>query len=175
MASASNSGWQFNIFFGWLLAFAPLAAFSRHKLTQLEWIWFLGLGWLALSGIRYMIWFIFLLALFTAKLLAEWSNQKIDAPERKINAPVNYSLSIVLILMPLMILPGLRESWWRMARRCMNLPQPPSARWTGSPRMTSCPARSGMIMPSAPISNLHCPHAPHGSTRACTATRPNNG
>lgn len=95
----SNAGWQLNIFFGWLLAIAPLTAFSKYKLSILEWVWFLGFGWLALSGIRYVIWFMFLLALFSAKLLAEWSNHLIDRPVEKINPAINYSLSIVLLLL----------------------------------------------------------------------------
>ena len=108
----SNKGWQLNIIFGWLLAFAPLAAFSKYKLSTLEWVWFLGFGWLALSGIRYVIWFMFLLAIFSAKSLADWSNKGVDASVSKINPALNYSFATVFTLLSLLFLPGIRETWW---------------------------------------------------------------
>ena len=60
-----NAGWQMNIFFAWLLLFIPLAALSPRRLSVLEWVWFLGFGWLALSGLRYVIWFMFIMALLS--------------------------------------------------------------------------------------------------------------
>ena len=111
----SNVGWQLNIFFAWLLFFVPIVAFSKQKLSILEWVWFLGFGWLALSGVRYVIWFMFLLAIFTAKLLSDWSNQILDKPVEKINPTVNYPLSVGLLLLSLVFLPGLRDQWWASA------------------------------------------------------------
>ncbi len=55
-----------NIFFAWMLAFAPLAAFSPRKLSIFEWVLYLGFGWLALTGLRYVIWFLFIVAYFSA-------------------------------------------------------------------------------------------------------------
>jgi hypothetical protein len=120
-----NVGWQLNTFFAWLLAFAPLAAFSKRKLTPLEWAWFLGFGWLALSGIRYGIWFLFLLALYTAQLLADWTNRTIDWPVQRVNAPLNYSLAACLLLAPLAILPGPGRSWWKDAPPLFELSTTP--------------------------------------------------
>lgn len=111
----SNEGWQMNIFFAWLLAFPPLAAFSRQKLSRLEWILFLGFGWLALSGVRYVIWFMFLLAVFTAKLVGEWTNAYIDKPIEKINPRVNMAIAAMLLALPLVFMPGVRDSWWKGA------------------------------------------------------------
>ena len=111
----SNVGWQMNLFFGWLLAFAPLAALSPRKLSLFEWVWFLGFGWLALSGVRYGIWFLFLLAIFTATLLAEWTNRLIDRPVEKLNPRLNLALSRLILLLSLFFLPGLRETWWKQA------------------------------------------------------------
>lgn len=110
-----NAGWQMNLFFGWTLLFAPLAAFSKHKLSTLEWILFLGFGWLAFSGIRYVIWFVFLLAIFTAKLIPEWSDRWIDRPVERINPRLNLTIAFALFLLPLFLLPVVRDSWWRNA------------------------------------------------------------
>lgn len=111
----SNLGWQMNLFFGWLLAFPLLAAFSPRKLTRLEWVWFLGFGWLALSGVRYGIWFLFLLAIFSATLLAEWTNRFLDRPVENLNPRLNLALSRLILLLSLFFLPGLRETWWKAA------------------------------------------------------------
>ena len=107
-----NEGWQANIFFAWILALPPLVAFSTRKLTIMEWILFLGFGWLAFSGIRYMIWFSFIVAILTAKLLAGIPNYKLDATA-KVSSPVfNIVLASLFMLLPLFSLPGIRETWW---------------------------------------------------------------
>jgi len=103
----SNSGWQMNLFFGWLLVFAPLAVLSKHKLSPLEWLWFLAFGWLALTGIRFMIWFLFLLAIFSAPLLAEWAG-KLKVPPVKYPW-VNVLLGVAIFALTVVFLPGVRE------------------------------------------------------------------
>jgi len=111
----ANTGWQMNIFFGWLLLFVPLAVFSPKKLNILQWVWFLGLGWLSLSGVRFVIWFQFLLALQTAFLLSEWGTRWLD---RRVGAGIpamNALVGALLLLLPLAILPGIRERWWAYA------------------------------------------------------------
>jgi len=109
-----NAGWQMNIFFGWLLLFIPLAAFSSHRLSLLEWIWFLGFGWLAFSGLRYVIWFMFLLAIYTGTLLTPTARKYLREPNLANTKPgVNYTLGMILLILPMMMLPGIRESWWR--------------------------------------------------------------
>ena len=65
-----NTGWQMNIFFLWLLGFPLLAVLSSVRLNRLEWTWFLGFGFLALWGERYVIWFVFILIVLTAQLLS---------------------------------------------------------------------------------------------------------
>ena len=121
----TNEGWQMNIFFAWMLVFVPLAAFSKNKLSLLEWILFLGFGWLALSGIRYVIWFMFLLAIFTAKLICEWTNVHIDKPIEKINPRINTLIASMLFLVPLVFLPGVRDSWWEGAPEIYELTTTP--------------------------------------------------
>ncbi|RJP55943.1 MAG: hypothetical protein C4557_00465 [Anaerolineaceae bacterium] len=108
-APPSNVGWQMNIFFAWLLAFAPLAAFSPRKLSMLEWVWFLGFGWLALSGLRYVIWFHILLAIFTAVFLSEWAKRLVQPTQTF--PTLNYGFGIFMLTIPLIFLPGLRERW----------------------------------------------------------------
>jgi len=104
----SNLGWQMNIFFGWLLVFAPLAAFSPRKLSLLDWAWFLGFGWLALSGVRFVIWFHVLMAVQTAALLSDWARKGLDRPVETVHPARNIAIACLLLLMPLGFLPGLR-------------------------------------------------------------------
>jgi hypothetical protein len=112
-----NAGWQMNIFFGWLLLFIPLAAFSPRRLSRLEWVWFLGFGWLALTGLRYVIWFMFIMAVMSGILLIELlkSFHPGNTPHATTNPAFNYILSGLILLLPFMMLPGLRESWWAEA------------------------------------------------------------
>ena len=112
-----NSGWQMNIFFLWLLAFPLLAVFSPRKLEALEWTWFLGFGFLALWGERYVIWFVFILTVLTSLMLADWEKKVLDDPKHGSPA-LNLTLSLVFILLPLTLLPGVREAWWPAPRGC---------------------------------------------------------
>jgi hypothetical protein len=109
-----NAGWQMNIFFAWLLLFIPLVAFSPRRLSILEWTWFLGFGWLALSGLRYVIWFMFIMAVLSGALLSELIKSfRREAVVENSSPTFNYALSGLILLLPLMMLPGLRESWWK--------------------------------------------------------------
>ena len=108
-APPRNEGWQMNIFFAWMLGFAPLAAFSPRKLSVLEWVLYLGFGWLALTGLRYVIWFLFIVAVFTAALLAGWFNN--SAEPKQIFPAFNFGLGIFLLILPLVFLPDFRTVW----------------------------------------------------------------
>ncbi len=109
-----NTGWQMNIFFLWLLVFPLLAWLGRLKIDRLEWAWFLGFGFLALWGERYVIWFIFILSILTACLLADWEKKYLHEQEATRPA-VNLALGLVFVLLPLALLPGAREKWWKQA------------------------------------------------------------
>ncbi len=109
-----NTGWQMNIFFVWLLGFPLLAVLSPRKPDRLEWTWFLGFGILALWGERYVIWFVLVLAVLTACLVAEWEKKILGGSKE--NRPVlNLALSLIFLLLPLVFLPGLRQKWWKQS------------------------------------------------------------
>ena len=108
-----NAGWQMNIFFGWLLLFIPLASVSPRRLSLLEWIWFLGFGWLAISGLRYVIWFMFIMTVYSGALLTGLSERSQSNPLAVNSKPAfNFVFGGILLLLPFMMLPGIRESWW---------------------------------------------------------------
>lgn len=121
-----NEGWQMNIFFAWLIVLVPLAAFARKHLSAFEWMLFLAFSWLALSGLRYVIWDLFLLSILTARLMPKMVVDWFDQPQ-EVKAPaVNYGLSFTLLLLPFLLLPGIREDWWKDAPPALD-PQTPVA------------------------------------------------
>ncbi|MPM91735.1 hypothetical protein SDC9_138869 [bioreactor metagenome] len=109
-----NEGWQMNLFFAWLLGFPFLAVFSGRKLTRLEWVWFLGFGALALWGTRYGVWFVMLLAVLSAQLLTGWE-ERLKSTSTQGNLTLNWLLPLIFVLLPLGLLPGVRQSWWQQA------------------------------------------------------------
>lgn len=111
----ANEGWQMNLFFAWILLSAPLAAFSSRKLSPLEWVWFLGFGWLAFSGIRYVIWFVLILTPLTASLLTGLLPKKEARPVKDGLPAVNIALAVLFASLSLLYLPGVRETWWTQA------------------------------------------------------------
>jgi hypothetical protein len=108
-APPRNEGWQMNIFFASMLGFAPLAVFSPRKLSVFEWVLYLGFGWLALTRLRYVIWFLFIIAVFTASLLSGW--MKNSAEPKQIFPALNFSFGIFLLIVPLIFLPNFRTAW----------------------------------------------------------------
>lgn len=109
-----NQGWQMNLFFAWLLAFIPLAAKSKSQLSRMDWALLLGFGLLALFGQRYVIWFVFILAVLTSKLITHIIVQKNDTVKKTIPA-LDICLGMLFIILPLALLPGIRDKWWKQA------------------------------------------------------------
>lgn len=127
-----NAGWQMNIFFAWLLLFIPLVAYSNRRFSLLEWIWFIGFGWLALSGLRYIIWFMMLMAVFTGPLLTNIAKRFLREPIiEEIKPSFNFLIGGIFILLPLMLLPGIRETWWSDAPQPYAISTTPieAAKW----------------------------------------------
>jgi hypothetical protein len=121
-----NAGWQMNLFFMWLLAFIPLLAFSSKKLRLHEWIWLLGFGWMALSGVRYVIWFLALLLIFSCWLLQGILRINKNAFTFQL-IPVNITILILLTLLPLSLLPGIRGNWWNQSPEVVSKDTPVEA------------------------------------------------
>ncbi|MCC6146755.1 MAG: hypothetical protein IT308_04235 [Anaerolineaceae bacterium] len=129
----ANQGWQMNLFFAWLLVFPVLAAFAPVKPARLHWLWFLGFGWMALSGLRYVIWFTAILAFLSAVLLSPWIGRKLDHPGSFSRPAPNLVLSLMLLLLPFLLLPGVREAWWQDAPPVLSENTPvEAARWLGA-------------------------------------------
>lgn len=118
-----NEGWQMNLFFGWVLLFLTVASLRSRSLSRLSVVWLLGFGWLAFSGLRYGIWFLFLLAIFTAEMLDNWLKSR---PRRGIPA-MDFAISALLLLFPLTLLPGIREAWWADAPPALSAETPVEA------------------------------------------------
>ncbi len=111
----TNATWIESIFFMWLLFFPLLLALSPQKLTPTHWLWFLGYGWLALSGVRYVIWFMAVLVTLTAYLLAPLVNSYFNKPVAVVRSKLNGVIIVLLLVLPLLMLPGVRHLFWAEA------------------------------------------------------------
>lgn len=107
-----NEGLYGALFFAWLLLLPLLAHRSPARLTATQWLWFLGLGWAAVSGQRYVVWFLMVLAPLTTTLLVPLIGARLDQPPTRVRPTVNGALATGLLLVPLLLLPGVRQRWW---------------------------------------------------------------
>lgn len=103
-----------NLFFLWLLAFIPLVSLSPNKLKTHEWVWLIGFGWMALSGVRYVIWFLAILLIYSVWLIQGLVKRKMDSSKFEF-ATINTIFLLLLTLLPLALLPGIRENWWQQS------------------------------------------------------------
>lgn len=108
------TGWQMGIFFGWLLLFPLLAGRSPVKLNRLHWLLFFGFGALALTGLRYVVWFTAVMAALSAALLAPLAEKLEKRGSLRLPA-INLALTLFLLLSPLALLPCIRDLWWSAA------------------------------------------------------------
>ena len=105
-----NNNWQMNIFFIWMLLFPLFVAVSSWRLDRFAWALYLIFGVLAFSGLRYVIWEIFILVILSAGLLAEFGNRWLDKPGRKSIPTFDYILSVIFVLLSFIFLPNVRSS-----------------------------------------------------------------
>ncbi len=125
-----NVGWQMNIFFVWMILLVPLAAFARQRVSAFEWVLFISFSWLAVSGVRYVIWDLFILVVLTARLMPMTLIHWFDQPQEVKIPAVNFGLGCTLILITFLLLPGIRERWWKESPPVLD-PQTPvnAAKW----------------------------------------------
>jgi hypothetical protein len=123
----ANAGWQASLFFGWLLAFPLLAARSPRRLALTHWLWFLGLGWMALSSVRNGIWFLAALAPLSAWLAAPLLEARPASTPARVRPALNGLLGLSLLLLPLAGLPGARERWWQAPPPTLSASTPVAA------------------------------------------------
>jgi len=104
--------WQFKLFFCWLLVFPVVTSLSSSKLKLTDWLWFLGFAWMALSGQRYVVWFVAVFAPINAILLTPLANRSIDRRVTLGKPFFNGIVFALLLLLPLMLLPKIRGNWY---------------------------------------------------------------
>ena len=122
-----NQGWQLNLFFGSLLVMALMSAYSKVKVQLLWWVWFLGFGWMALSSIRYILWFSLIEALLLVQLAAPWLERFLEKRQFFPRRGFNLILGILLLIIPLTFLPGIRQQWWPQAPASLAITTPVQA------------------------------------------------
>lgn len=110
-----NQGWQLNLFFGSLLVVVLAAAFSKVRVKLLWWVLFLCFGWMALSSVRYVLWFSVIEAVLLAQLAAPWLERYLDRRTLFPQRTFNLTLGTLILIFPLAFLPGLRQQWWAQA------------------------------------------------------------
>jgi len=111
----TNKGWQANILFGTFLIIPILTAFLKPRVKLLYWIWFLGFGWMALSGVRYGIWYLGTVALLFGLILDPFFRKNVKNKGYFENRKINLIIGIFALIIPSTFLPGLREFWWEQS------------------------------------------------------------
>lgn len=107
-----NEGWQKNVYFALLLAIPFLTALIKPKIPLLNWIWFLGFGWMSLSAMRYDFWFIAVEVLLLALMIGPVLDPLLSRGSFFQNRSFNTGLGVLLLVIPFAFLPGLRGLWW---------------------------------------------------------------
>lgn len=110
-----KEGWQANLFYALLLAIPVLTTLLKPRIKLLYWVWFLGFGWMALSTVRYGVWFLPMEALILGMIVSPFIARHLEGKNRFQNRAMNRLLGVLLLLFPLALLPGLRATWWQMA------------------------------------------------------------
>jgi len=113
-----NQGWQLNLFFLGFLLIPVLTAMAKPKIKITYWIWYLGFGWMALTSVRYMIWFLPFEALLLSMLIDPFFKKLLGNSRRFQNRTLNVVIGVCFLIFPLTLLPGIRNHW---------LPQSPPA------------------------------------------------
>ncbi len=109
----TNDGWQANIQFGTFLVIPILTTLIKPKIKILYWIWFVGLGWMAFSGIRYGIWYLAYVLVLLGLILDPYIKKHQGKRALFQNRKLNIIIGFFVFLIPIFCLPGIRETWWK--------------------------------------------------------------
>ena len=124
------STWQGKIFMAWILIMPIIIHRGENRLNLTDWLWFLGFGWMALTALRYVIWFLVILVPLTATMLLPTLGKWLDA-RKSVGIPaLNILLMSIFLLSPLAFLPSFRAKWWQDAPPALSNNTPvDAARW----------------------------------------------
>jgi hypothetical protein len=92
------------VFFLSVLALFLLLLYRRHRPDPVEALWLVGMTWLALGGVRSILWYSFVMAVLGAQALAIRSAAR-PIPTERWQARVNLTLLGILFLLALLTLP----------------------------------------------------------------------
>jgi len=115
-----NQGWQLNLFFSGFLLIPVLTAMAKPKIKNIYLIWYLGFGWMALTSIRHIIWFLPFEALFLSMLINPFFKKHVGNSSRFQNRTLNVAIGVCLLIFPLTLLPGIRNRWWQQSPPVFN-------------------------------------------------------
>ncbi len=120
--------WQGALFFGVLAVLVLLIGWNfrdgRAKLSGAEWLWLAGFSIMAITAVRYGIWF----AMVAAPIAAKQISTRLPHPRESRGIPaLNAAFLAMFIVLPLAMLPGVREKWWSDAPPALSADTPVAA------------------------------------------------
>ncbi len=122
--------WQGALFFVVLGALALLIGWNiragRAKLSGAEWLWVAGFSIMAMTAVRYGIWFAMVAAPVAASQLSALLPRRWTWESRGIPA-LNAAFLAMFIGLPLALLPGVRARWWADAPPVLSVDTPVAA------------------------------------------------
>ena len=110
-----NQGWQLNLFFSGILLIPVLTALAKPKIKIIYWIWYLGFGWMALTSVRFITWFLPFEALLLSMLINPFFKRHFGDSSRFQKHTLNVVIGVCLLIFPLALLPGIRNHWWQQS------------------------------------------------------------
>ncbi len=121
--------WQGALFFVVLGLLVLLIGWNfragRAKLSGAEWLWLAGFSIMAMSAVRYDIWFAMIAAPIAARqlsvLLPRWTRENRGIPA------LNAAFLAMFIVLPLALMPDVRTRWWADAPPVLSPDTPVAA------------------------------------------------
>ncbi len=122
--------WQGALFFGAVAALLLLIGWNfragRAELSGTAWLWLAGFAIMAMTAVRYGIWFAMVAAPIAARQLSvrlprRWTRESRGIPI------LNTAFLAMFIVLPLALLPGVRSRWWADAPPVVSADTPVAA------------------------------------------------